>query len=109
MEQSGLLQETGAAISIAPNGSPVLRSWGFDIAKSRMVGIKRGQIINGVNMQVMVPNYYQNIEEHFGVPIYSVHRVDLHDQLKELATSKDGPGRPCELLTRAKVIKYVCR
>ncbi|GKT49753.1 FAD-dependent monooxygenase OpS4 [Colletotrichum spaethianum] len=107
LEQSALLQETGAAISIAPNASPVLRSWGFDIAQSRMVAIKTGSILNGSNMQMMVPNYYANIEENYGAPIYAVHRVDLHDQLKALATGDDGPGQPCKLHVRATVADYV--
>jgi salicylate hydroxylase len=107
LEQSALLQETGAAISIAPNASPVLRSWGFDPAQSRMVAIKTGSILNGSSMQMMVPNYYANIEENYGLPIYSVHRVDLHDQLKALATGEDGPGLPCKLHVRAEVVDYV--
>lgn len=107
LEQSSLLQETGAAISIAPNASPVLRSWGFEVAKSRMVAIKTGSILNGTTMQMVVPNYYVNIEENYGVPSYSVHRVDLHDQLKTIAVGKDGQGRPCELHIRATVVNYV--
>ncbi|KAL3961143.1 FAD binding domain-containing protein [Purpureocillium lilacinum] len=106
LEQSRLLQETGAAISIAPNASPVLRSWGFDIAKSRMVAIKTGSILNGGDMSMVVPNYYVNIEENYGAPIYSVHRVDLHDQLKALATGDDGPGKPCKLHVRATAVDY---
>ena len=107
LEQSALLQETGAAISIAPNATPVLRSWGFDPAKSRMVAIKTGSILNGSDMQMIVPNYYVNIEENYGFPIYSVHRVDLHDQLKALATGEDGAGQPCKLHVRATVVDYV--
>ncbi|KAF2128248.1 hypothetical protein P153DRAFT_398091 [Dothidotthia symphoricarpi CBS 119687] len=71
LEQSALLQETGAAISIAPNASLVLRSWGFDPAKSRMVAIKTGSILNGSSMQMVVPNYYANVEEEYSFPIYS--------------------------------------
>ena len=107
LEQSALLQETEAAISIAPNASPVLRSWGFDPAKSRMVAIKTGSILNGSTMQMMVPNYYANIEEKYGVPVYSVHRVDLHEQLKALAAGEDGPGLPCKLHIRAAVVDCV--
>lgn len=107
LEQSALLQETGAAISIAPNASPVLRSWGFNIAKSRMVAIKTGSILHGGSMQMVVPNYYVNIKENYGAPIYSVHRIDLHDQLKELATAADGPGQACKLQVRSSVVDYV--
>lgn len=107
LEQSGLLQETGAAISIAPNASRVLHSWGFDTAQSRMVAIKTGSILDGNSMQMVVPNYYVNIKENYGLPIYSVHRVDLHDQLKALATGENGPGKPCKLHVRSAVADYV--
>lgn len=106
LEQSTLLQETGAAISIAPNASPVLRHWGFDPALSRMVALKTGSIVNGSNMETIVPNYYANIKERFGSPVYSAHRVDLHDQLKVLATGDDGPGQPCKLHVRSTVVDY---
>lgn len=108
LEQSALLQETGAAISIAPNASPVLCSWGFDIAQARMVAIKTGSILNGSDMRMMVPNYYVNIQQNYGSPIYAVHRVDLHDQLKALATGEDGSGQPCKLHVCATVVAYVC-
>lgn len=72
-----------------------------------MVAIKTGSILNGSTMQMMVPNYYANIEETYGAPIYSVHREDLHDQLKTLATGQEGPGQPCKLHVRAMVVDYV--
>lgn len=72
-----------------------------------MVGIKTGSILNGTSMQMVVPNYYVHIEENYGAPIYSVHRVDLHDQLKALATGESGSGQPCKLHVRAPVVDYV--
>lgn len=72
-----------------------------------MAAIKTGSILNGSDMQMVVPNYYVNIEENYGFPIYSVHRVDLHDQLKALATGEDGSGQPCKLHVRATVVDYV--
>lgn len=72
-----------------------------------MVAIKTGSILNGSDMQMIVPDYYMNIEEKYGSPIYAVHRVDLHDQLYALATGEDGPGQPCKLHLRAKVVEYV--
>ena len=107
LEQSGLLRETGAAISVAPNASRVLRGWGFDTAQSRMVAVNGGNVYSGTSMQIVMPNYYASIKEKYGLPIYSVHRVDLHDQLRELATAEHGLGVPCKLLVRAKVVDYV--
>jgi salicylate hydroxylase len=58
-------------------------------------------------MEVVMPNYLQNIEEMYGTPLYSVHRVDLHNQLRLLATQKDGPGSPVDIQVLAKVVDYV--
>lgn len=107
LEQSSLLQESGAAITITPNASKVLRSWDFDPERSKMVAISAGGLYNGTTMEVVTPNYYQNIKEIYGVPLYSVHRVDLHNQLRLLATQEDGPGYPVNLQVRAKVVDYV--
>jgi salicylate hydroxylase len=72
-----------------------------------MVAIRTGSILSGANLQTIVPNYYVNIKENYGAPIYSVHRVDLHDQLKALATGEAGPGQPCKLHVRSTVKNYV--
>lgn len=72
-----------------------------------MVAIKNRTILNGSDMQMVVPNYWVDIQENYGHPIYSAHRVDLHDQLKALATEEDGLGQPCELHVRAPVVEYV--
>lgn len=57
-----------------------------------MVTIKIGRLFDGTTMEVVVPNYYPDVEKIYGIPLYTVHRVDLHDQLKLLATQKNGPG-----------------
>ena len=31
------------------------------------------------------------------------HRVDVLEELKDLATKQDGPGKPCELVLNTKV------
>ena len=107
LEQSSLLHETGAAITITPNASRVLRSWDFEPERSRMVTIDVATILDGTSMETIVPDHFGNIEEAYGIPLYSAHRVDLHNQLRELATQNDGPGHPVEIQTRAKVVGYV--
>lgn len=107
LEQSSLLHEVGAAITIKPNATRVLRSWDFEPDKSGMVAIRRGSLIDGTNMQVLVPNYYKDCESTWGLPMYAVHREDLHNQLRLLATREEGPGRPCDVRVRSKVVDYV--
>ncbi|KAI4246725.1 MAG: hypothetical protein L6R40_001754 [Gallowayella cf. fulva] len=96
-EQSSLLHEVGAAITIKPNASRVLQSWDYDPKQSGMVAIRKGSLIDGTNMQALIPNYYKDCESTWGVPMYAVHREDLHNQLKMLATRKEGPGHPCNV------------
>ena len=74
-----------------------------------MVAISTGSLFNGTTMEVLMPNYLQNIEETYGTPLYSVHRVDLHNQLRLLATQKDGPGYPVDIQVRAKSVDYISK
>ena len=48
----------------------------------------------------------QDNEAKYGNLMYTVHRVDLHTGLRELATSGEGPGTPAELHLSAKVKSY---
>ncbi|KAK7698843.1 hypothetical protein SLS64_012196 [Diaporthe eres] len=106
LEQSSLTHEVGAAITIKPNASRVLQTWDFVPEKSGMVAIRNSSLIDGTNMEILVPKYYKDCESTWGVPMYAVHRVDLHTQLRQLATGKDGPGRPCDVQVRSKVVEY---
>lgn len=44
LEQSGFLNEIGAAIHVAPNATRILRDWGCDFEKLQGVECKRLQI-----------------------------------------------------------------
>jgi len=101
LEQSSLLHEVGAAITIKPNASRVLASWDFIPEHSSMVALRGMSIVDGTNMQTLVPTYYKHTET-----MYAVHRVDLHTQLRQLATQAKGPGQPCDVRVRSKVIDY---
>ena len=72
-----------------------------------MVAIGTGSLLNGTTMEVMMPNYLQDIEKTYGRPLYSVHRVDLHNQLRVLATQTEGRGCPVEIQVRTKIVDYV--
>ena len=72
-----------------------------------MVAISTGSLFNGMTMDVIIPKYFENIEKTYGAPLYSAHRVDIHNQLRLLATQSDGPGHPVDIQVRAKVVSYV--
>lgn len=44
LEQSGFLNEVGAAIHVAPNATRILRDWGCDFEKLQAVQCKRLQV-----------------------------------------------------------------
>lgn len=46
--------------------------------------------------------------KYFGAPWLLNHRVDLHAELKRLATSAEGPGQPAALRTGVKVKSIDC-
>jgi salicylate hydroxylase len=90
-----------------PNASRVLQSWDFVPEKSGMVAMHKGSLIDGTNMRVLVPNFFEGSESRWGFPMYAVHREDLHIQLELLATQENGPGNPCDIRVRSKVVDYV--
>ncbi|GAA6056097.1 hypothetical protein NBRC10513_006951 [Rhodotorula toruloides] len=67
-------------------------------------------------------NWYHELgadgNTHFKIPIFAKkefdapwllnHRVDLHNELKRLATTEDGPGSPATIRTAAKVVRVDC-
>lgn len=71
-----------------------------------MVALRGMSLIDGTNMRTLVPTYYKDCESTWGLPMYAVHRVDLHTQLKQLVTQAQGPGPPCDVRVRAKVVHY---
>lgn len=101
------MHEVGAAITIKPNAWRVLQYWDFVPEKSGMVSLRNTSLIDGTNMEVLVPSYYKDCESTWGLPMYTVHRVDLHTQLRQLATETEGPGQPCDVQVRSKVVEYV--
>lgn len=72
-----------------------------------MVAISLGSVISGETMEPAGVDFFTDTRTQYGAPIYSAHRVDLHNQLIELATRKDGPGEPVKIRTGMNVIDYV--
>jgi salicylate hydroxylase len=101
-----LHHETGAAITISPNATKVLDQWGFRPERSQMVQLHSVTITNGATMELTPAGYPMETKDKYGFPVYSAHRVDLHNQLIELATT-DGPGQQVKIETGSKVKDYV--
>ena len=103
-ERSALLKEYGAAISIGPNASAVLRRLGVFLENYG------GTPLNGVRLfkdEALVKSidrtgYY---DAHYNQPYHTILRQDLHRALREAATVPEGLGQPATINTSAKVAK----
>lgn len=49
----------------------------------------------------------EKVEREYGAKFYLAHRVDLHAELKLLATQFEGQGRPVVIETGCEVVGYV--
>lgn len=47
------------------------------------------------------------ITERYGAPWFFAHRVDLHEELKRLATQEEGEGLPVITHLKSEVVRYV--
>jgi salicylate hydroxylase len=107
-ERSSLNNELGAAIHVCPNASRGLLAWGLDPVKARFVTCNSTFRAHGSTLEKFHETDESYITSKFGAPWYLAHRVDLHEELKRLATQKGGEGRPAEVHLKSEVTKYVC-
>jgi len=99
--------EIGAAIHIQPNATRVLKKWDFDISRARLVEAQTGAFCRGDTLEAFSELRYGDVEERYGAKFYFAHRVDLHNELKLLATGDEGPGKKVVIELRKEVTGYV--
>lgn len=102
-----MLHEVGAAIHVQPNATRVLVSWDFDVKGARLVTSRSAFFCHGDSLKAFSEQHYNDTVQRYGAKFYLSHRVDLHNELKRLATKEDGPGRPADILLRKEVNDYV--
>lgn len=106
-ERSALNNELGAAIHVPPNASRFLLAWGLDPVKARFVTCQRTWRAQGTTLVKFHEGDESYITEKFGSPWYFAHRVDLHEEMKRLATQIEGEGKPAVVTLSSDVIEYV--
>lgn len=74
---------------------------------ARFVTAKTTYIADGKTLTRVYENEYSAVEQMYGAPWFFTHRIDLHTELKRLATTEDGVGSPATLKAHCKVVSYV--
>ncbi|KAL4966897.1 uncharacterized protein BDV14DRAFT_198362 [Aspergillus stella-maris] len=110
LEQSSISQEIGATISLQPNASKIVeQQWGL-ASKLKERGSMVDEAFEVYNldgeMQIRIPLL---TKDKYGAERMMYHRADLHETLKERATSPAFPGRPAVLRTSSRVVRCDCR
>lgn len=107
-ERSSFNNEIGAAIHVPPNASRALLAWGLDPTGAKFVTVKSSFRANAKTLdRFHVGTTESAVPAKYGSPWYFAHRVDLHEELKRLATEENGQGKPAEVHLRSEVVKYV--
>ncbi|KAH8898945.1 salicylate hydroxylase [Thozetella sp. PMI_491] len=104
-ERSSFLTEVGAAIHVASNASRALLAWGFDMHRAKAITTKRSRRMSGLTLEILHDIPVEDVNERFGAPWFLTHRVDLHSELRRLATG-EGEGTPAVLHLRAEAVAY---
>ncbi len=84
-ERSQFRNETGAAIVIGPNGTKILRRWGFDFERAGALDYGQMRRIKADTLEVESEEVFGDIAERYGDRWLLFHRADLHAGLKLLA------------------------
>lgn len=106
LERSQFTNEVGAAITLPPNAVRILQSWDLDFRKARMIKFESMEVVSGEGDSISKLGHYDfsGFEKAFGSPYMLSHRIDLHEALRDLATSPDGPGRPAKIVNGARIV-----
>ncbi|KAI0835816.1 putative salicylate hydroxylase [Hypoxylon sp. FL0890] len=89
LEKSAFAAEVGAALLITPNGERVLSRLGFDFKRARADDMTCFEVLDGVTLKPLHRAELGNAREEYGAPLYTVHRVDLHNELLRLISTLD--------------------
>jgi hypothetical protein len=107
-ERSALNNEVGAAIHVPPNASRALLAWGLDPVGAKFVTVKSSFRAKAATLERFhVGTTESEIPLKAGAPWYFAHRVDLHEELKRLATEPTGPGTPATVVLKSEIVAYV--
>ncbi|KAI9763519.1 MAG: hypothetical protein M1840_000472 [Geoglossum simile] len=103
-EQSSFADEVGAAIQLPPNAMRILVKWGFQRERARLELCGAALTARADTLQPLYQGSFSHFADKYGSPWYSSHRVDLHNELKLLATEDGAGGKPVKINLASKVV-----
>ncbi|KAL0933737.1 salicylate hydroxylase [Colletotrichum truncatum] len=104
-EKSALNNEIGAAINVQTNASRPLIALGMDPARAKFVRARGSKRVRGDTLDLIHSLDLGSVADRYGSPWYFAHRVDLHQELKRMATAAEG-GPPLTVKLRSEVTSY---
>ncbi|PLB54959.1 monooxygenase [Aspergillus steynii IBT 23096] len=104
IEQSGFLNEVGAAIHMAPNATRVLRSWGVELESLRPVQCNHLDVWDAMGNHLWTPAVTKELQKSLDISDDWVlaHRVDLHNALR-VAARREVNGRKVDIQLSSRV------
>ncbi|KAH8845378.1 hypothetical protein MCOR27_002435 [Pyricularia oryzae] len=103
LERSRMLREVGATISLQPNASRIIDSWGLApfLEACKPLSDQAFMIRNAAGKLVNTMTFDR---ARFGADRVMYHRQDLHSALRRAAESTDRPGPPAVIRTACRVV-----
>lgn len=102
-ERSSFKNGIGAAVSIPPNATRILDRWAFDWPKARPEEKKQIRMVDARTLEVTYQDSFEDVEALYGSRWWSVHRVDMHGELRRMATG-EGVGEPVRIRLGSGVV-----
>ncbi|KAH0283466.1 monooxygenase [Aureobasidium namibiae CBS 147.97] len=107
LEKSSMNKEVGALISLQPNASKIVDGWNMSpfLSEKKPMVDEAFRLLN-VKGELQVEMKLNTSQ--FGADRMLYHRQDLHDALRQAATSKEMPGEPAVIRTSSGVTGCDC-
>ncbi|KAE8413919.1 hypothetical protein BDV36DRAFT_303812 [Aspergillus pseudocaelatus] len=105
IEQSGFLNEVGAAIHVAPNATRILKGWGCDLESLHPVHCNKLQVWDASGNLMWTPIVTKERQMALNTmdEWLLTHRVDLHNALRATATNEVN-GRKINIRLSSRVL-----
>ncbi|KAF2158498.1 hypothetical protein M409DRAFT_30997 [Zasmidium cellare ATCC 36951] len=105
LEKRTTIEEVGYAIDVPPNATRILKHFGMDMTKLRGCHQKSLDVFKA-DVEPMEAIRSESRDIGDDAPFLSVHRVDYHEALRDLAVDPSLPRKPAQLRCNSRVVAY---